>query len=343
MPSYKTAELAERVGGELIGRSDLGIEGVDALQDASDRQITFIADKAHAHQWAGARAAAAVISRGIDAHGHDPLTRALIVVPNASLAVIELLRMFAPPPLPPDAGVHPTAWVHDDASIGRDVRIGPHVSIDRGASIGDRVVLYGGVRMYAQSSVGDDSILHGNTVVRERCRLGRRVITHQNISIGADGFGYEPAPDGSGILRVPQIGDVEIGDDVEIGASTCIDRAKFGSTVIGAGTKIDNLVQIGHNCNIGRSCVIAGLTGLAGSVTIGDGVTIAGAVGVADHVTIGSGATVGAFSGVMRDVPPGQTCLGRPATEVRTALRQEAALRRLPELMREVSQHLGKD
>ncbi len=204
-------------------------------------------------------------------------------------------------------------------------------------------MLYGGVRIYAQSSIGDDSILHGNTVVRERCRLGRRVVTHQNVSIGADGFGYERAPDGSGLLHVPQIGDVEIGDDVEIGASTCIDRAKFGSTVIGAGTKIDNLVQIGHNCNIGRSCVIAGQTGLAGSVTVGDGVTIAGAVGVADHVTVGSGATVGAFSGVMRDVPPGQTCLGRPATEVRTALRQAAALRRLPELMREVSQRLGED
>ena len=255
----------------------------------------------------------------------------------------ELLRLFAPPPLLPDAGVHPTAWVHPDASIGRDVRIGPHVSVDRGASIGDRVVLYGGVRICGEAHVGDDSILHSNTVVRERCRLGRRVITHQNVSIGADGFGFERAPDGSGLLRVPQIGTVELCDDVEIGAATCIDRAKFGTTVIGAGTKIDNLVQVAHNCRIGSSCVIAALSGLAGSVTVGDGVCIGGAVAVSPHVTIGSGATIGACSGVMRDISPGQTCLGTPATEVREALRQAAALQRLPAWMREVSQHLGRE
>ncbi len=343
MPSYTTADLAERVHGELKGRSDLLIEGVNALKDASEREITFITDQAHGGLWTQTRAAAAVITDGIDASGHDPSARALIVVPSASLAMIELLRLFAPPPLLPDAGVHPTAWVHGDASIGRDARIGPHVSVDRGASIGDRVVLYAGVRIGAEAHVGDDSILHANTVVRERCRLGRRVITHTNVSIGADGFGFEPAPDGSGLLRVPQIGDVELCDDVEVVAATCIDRAKFGTTVIGAGTKIDNLVQVGHNCRIGRSCVIAALTGLAGSVTVGDGVSIGGSVAISPQVTIGSGASIGACSGVMRDVPPGQTCLGTPATDSRQALRQVAALQRLPAWMREVSQQLGKD
>jgi len=343
VPSYTTADLTERVHGELNGRSDLGIDGVNALEDASDRQITFITDQAHAGLWAQTRAAAAVITDGVDASGHDPSARALIVVPSASLAMIELLRLFAPPPLLPDAGVHATAWVHPDASIGRDVRIGPHVSVDRGASIGDRVMLHAGVRICAEARIGDDSILHANTVVRERCRLGRRVITHQNVSIGADGFGFEQAPDGSGLLHVPQIGDVELCDDVEIGAATCIDRAKFGTTVIGAGTKIDNLVQIAHNCRIGSSCVIAALSGLAGSVTVGDGVCIGGAVAVSPHVTIGSGATIGACSGVMRDVSPGQTCLGTPATEAREALRQAAALQRLPAWMREVSRHLGSD
>jgi UDP-3-O-[3-hydroxymyristoyl] glucosamine N-acyltransferase len=343
VPSYTTADLAERVHGELNGRSDLGIEGVNALDEASERQITFITDKAHADLWAGTRAAAAVITDGLDANGHDPSARALIVVPNASLAMVELLHLFAPPPLLPDTGVHPTAWVHPDAAIGRDVRIGPHVSVDRDASIGDRVVLYAGVRIYAESHVGDDSILHANTVVRERCRLGRRVITHQNVSIGADGFGFEPAPDGSGLLHVPQIGNVELGDDVEIGAATCIDRAKFGTTAIGAGTKIDNLVQIAHNCRIGRSCVIAALCGLAGSVTVGDGVSIGGATAVAPHVTIGNGVSLGACSGVMRDIPPGQTCLGSPATEAREALRQAAALQRLPGWMREVSRRLDSD
>lgn len=340
---HTTADLAERVHGELRGRSDLAIEGVNALDDASGRQATFIADQPHANQWAQARAAAAVITEGLDAAGHDPDTRALIVVPSASLAMIELLHLFAPPPVSPEPGVHPTAWIHEDASIGRDVRIGPHVSVDRGASIGDRVVLHAGVRIYAHTHVGDDSILHANTVVRERCRLGRRVVAHQNVSIGADGFGYEPAPDGSGLLRVPQIGDVEIDDDVEIGAGTCIDRAKFGSTVVGAGTKLDNLVQVAHNCRIGKSCVIAGLSGLAGSVTFGDHVTVAGGVRVANHVKIGAGATIAACSAVLRDIPPGQTCLGSPAIEIREALRQAAALQRLPGWMREVSQRLGKD
>lgn len=343
MPSYTTADLAERVQGELKGRADLGIEGVGALKDASERQITFITDQAHAGLWARSRAAAAVITDGLDASGHDPNARALIVVPSASLAIIELLQLFAPPPLLPDAGVHPTAWVHPDASIGQDVRIGPHVSVDRGASIGDRVVLYAGVRIYAEAHVGDDSILHSNTVIRERCHLGQRVITHQNVSIGADGFGFEPAPDGSGLLHVPQIGNVELCDDVEIGAASCIDRAKFGTTVIGAGTKIDNLVQIAHNCRIGSSCVIAALSGLAGSVTVGDGVSIGGAVAVSPHVTIGSGVSVGACSGVMRDISPGQTCLGTPATEAREALRQAAALQRLPGWMREVSRRLDSD
>jgi len=343
VPSYTTADLAERVQGELKGRSDLRIESVNAIKDASEREITFIIDQTHAALWAHSRAAAAVITEGIDAKGHDPNARALIVVPSAPLAMIELLRLFAPPPLLPDAGVHPTAWVHPDASIGRDVRIGPHVSVDRGASLGDRVMLYAGVRICAEAHVGDDSILHANTVIRERCRIGRRVIMHQNVSIGADGFGFEQAPDGSGLLHVPQIGNVELADDVEIGAGTCIDRAKFGTTSIGAGTKIDNLVQIAHNCRIGSSCVIAALTGLAGSVTLGDGVCLAGAVVVSDHVTIGNGATIGACSGVMRDVPPGQIRLGMPATDPRQALRQVTAIQRLPDWMREISRRLGKD
>jgi len=343
VPSYTTADLAERVRGELVGRSDLAIEGVNALEDASERQITFINDQTHGTRWARSRAAATVITKGIDARGHDPDTRALIVVPSAPVAMIELLRLFAPPPLLPDSGVHPTAWVHPDAAIGRDVRIGPHVSVDRGASLGDRVVLHAGVRICAEAHIGDDSVLHGNTVIRERCRVGRRVIMHQNVSIGADGFGFERAPDGSGLLHVPQIGNVELCDDVEVGAGTCIDRAKFGTTVIGAGTKIDNLVQIAHNCRVGADCVIAALTGLAGSVTLGDGVCLAGAVVVSDHVTIGDGATVGACSGVMRDIPPGQTRLGMPSTDPREALRQVAALQRLPDWMREVSRRLGKE
>jgi UDP-3-O-[3-hydroxymyristoyl] glucosamine N-acyltransferase len=338
--SYPTADLAKRVSGDLRGRPDLPINGVNALGEATAREITFITDEAHARQWAEARAGAAVISAGLEPAGHDPESRALIVVPNAALAVVELLRLFAPPTLQPDPGCHASAVVHAGATIGRDVRIGPHVSIDDEATIGDRAVLHAGARVYARARIGDDSVLHANAVVRERCRLGRRVVLHSNVSIGSDGFGYEPDPEGSGLVKVPHIGTVIVEDDVEIGAGACVDRAKFGATVIGAGTKIDNLVQIGHNCRIGRNCVIAALTGLSGSVTMGDRVRIAGAVGIVDHVSIGSGATIGAGAGVMRDVPAGQTQLGSPAVEIRQTLRQWAAIRKLPGWMQHASQLL---
>jgi len=343
VPSHTTAELAERVHGEVLGRSDLVIEGVNALDDASASEITFITDTAHARRWSRTRAAAALITRGIEVGGHDPDSRTLIIVPNSALAMIELLSVFAPAPPEPELGINPTAWVHPQATLGRDVRIGPHVSIDRGTSIGDRVVLHAGVRLYADVRIAEDSILHANTVVRERCRLGRRVVLHQNVSIGADGFGYEKAPDGSGPLKVPQIGIVEIDDDVEIGAGTCIDRAKFGATTIGAKTKIDNLVQIGHNCRIGRGCVIVGLSGLSGSVTLEDGVLIAGACHIGGHLTIGAGATLGATSAVKGDLAAGKAFLGVPAIEARQYLRQVAALRRLPAWMKEASRRRGKD
>ena len=338
--SYTTADLAQRVSGELRGRPDLPIAGVNALGEATEQQITFIADEAHARQWAGARARAAVISAGLEPADHDPQSRALIVVPNAALAMVELLQLFAPPTPQPSPGAHPSAFVHAGATIGSDVRIGPHVSIDDETTIGDRVVLHAGVRIYAGARIGDDSVLHGNAVVRERCRVGRRVILYANASIGTDGFGFEPAPDGSGPVKVPHIGTVILEDDVEIGANSCVDRAKFGATVIGAGTKIDNLVHIAHNSHIGRRCVIAALSGLGGSVTVGDDVRIAGQVGIVDHVSIGTGATIAAGSGVMRDVPAGQTQFGRPAAEARQALRQIAAIRKLPDWMQQASQLL---
>ena len=190
------------------------------------------------------------------------------------------------------------------------------------------------------AAIRADARRGANTVVRERCRIGRRVILHQNVSIGADGFGYWASPEGTELLKVPQIGTVAIEDGVEVGANSCVDRGKFGATIIGAETKIDNLVQIGHNCRIGRSCVIAALTGLGGSVIMGDHVRVGGAVGIADHVRIGDGATIGAKSGVMRDIPDGTTVLGTPANEVQKTLRQWAATRKLPDWMQRVSRFL---
>ncbi len=335
--AYTTADLADRVRGELRGRRDLPIKGVNSMHEAAPDEITFIADTAHARLWPQARARAALVTRGVEPGALEPESRAFIVVDDAELAVIEVLRLFAPADPLPDPGVHPTAVVHPAATLGRDVRIGPHVSVDRSARIEDRVVLHAGVRIYAGASVGADSVLHANTVVRERCRIGRRVILHQGVAIGADGFNYRPAPDGSGLCKVPHIGIVILEDDVEIGANSSVDRAKFGATLIGRGTKIDNLVQIGHNCRIGRHTVIAGCCGLSGSVVVGDRVQIGGAVGIADHITVGDGASIGGMSFVVRDVPPGQTRVGLPAREAFRTFRAWAALDRLPELLRQLS------
>lgn len=340
-PVYTTSALAEQVAGELRGSANIEIVGVNALDDATADQITFITDAAHAERWADAQAGAAVVSNGIEPEGHDPQSRALIFVPQAELAMIEISRLFEPAPPVPDMGVHRTVVVDETAKLGREVRMGPHVSVGPEAIIGDRVVLHAGVRIYAGAQIGDGSVLHANAVVRERCRLGRGVILNQNVSIGADGFGYRPAADGTRLVKSPHLGIVILQDDVEIGANSCVDRGKFGATVVGEGTKIDNLCQIAHNCRIGRCCVIAGLSVLGGSVTVGEWTQIGGRVAVAEQVRIGSGVSIGGGSGVMRDVPDGKSYLGTPATDATQTLRQWAAIRKLPGWMKRVSRLAG--
>jgi UDP-3-O-[3-hydroxymyristoyl] glucosamine N-acyltransferase len=250
--------------------------------------------------------------------------------------MIELLRAVEPPEPQPEPGVHSSAVVHPSAQIGARVRIGPHVTIDRDVRVGDDVVLHAGVRLYAEVVVGDGCVLHANTVVRHRCRLGQRVLLHQNVSIGADGFGYRPPKGGKGFVKIPHIGNVVLEDDVEVGANACVDRAKFGTTLVGEGTKIDNLCHIGHNVRIGRHCSISGLTGVAGSTIIEDGVMIGGGASIRDHITIGAKARVGGASGVGADVPPGMTVTGYPADEVQAALRQWASVRKLPDVLRKL-------
>jgi UDP-3-O-[3-hydroxymyristoyl] glucosamine N-acyltransferase len=254
--------------------------------------------------------------------------------------MIGLLEMFFVPEPVPALGVHPSAVVDPTATLGAQVRIGPHVSIAAGASIGDGVVLHAGVRIYEYVAIGAGTVVHANTVIRHRCRIGKSVILHQNVSIGADGFGYRPDPKSATLLKVPHLGNVVLEDGVEIGANTGVDRGKFGSTIIGAGTKVDNLVQIGHNVRIGRCCVIAGCVGISGSVQIGDGVQVGGAAGFIDHVQVGDRAKIGAMTLVTKDMPPGATWLGLPADEAQATLRQWASVRKLPELIRRLTKSL---
>jgi len=335
-PSFSVSALAARLGATVRGSGDVTISGLNTPAEAAPGELTFLGNTAYARLWPQSRAAAAVVTTAVATELDPADPRPWLVVASTDLAMVQALELFQKPEILPEEGIHPMAWVHPAAVLGARVRIGPHVSVDCGARIGDDVVLQPGVRIHADVVVGEKSILHANVVVRHECVIGRRVIIHQNVSIGADGFGYRPAPDGRGLLKMPHIGNVVIEDDVEIGANSCVDRGKFGSTVIGAGTKIDNLCMIAHNVRIGRSCVLAGRTSISGSVTIGQGVQMAGGSGAADHITIGDGARIGAASIALRDVPAGATWLGFPAGEAGATKRQWAALKRLPELLRQL-------
>jgi UDP-3-O-[3-hydroxymyristoyl] glucosamine N-acyltransferase len=255
-----------------------------------------------------------------------------VQVASADLAMAQILEFFAPPEPKSPTGVHPAAVVDPAAILGNNVSIGPGCYLGPNVKIGDDSVLYPNVTIMDESTVGCRTRIWPGVVVRERCHIGDDCIIYQNASIGADGFGYRPSSDKKSLVKIPQIGGVIIGNGVEIGANSCIDRGKFSSTIIGEGSKIDNLVQIGHACSIGQSCLIVAATAIGGSVTLGDFVTIAGQVAVADHVTIGSHATIGGGSIVIGSVEPHQFVSGYPAAPHKATLRQWACIRKLPDI-----------
>jgi UDP-3-O-[3-hydroxymyristoyl] glucosamine N-acyltransferase len=336
MTGHTTGSLATLLNAELLGPPGIAIERLDTLDRGGPGILTFIRSSAFAADWATSKAVAALVSRGLAVPGHDPAARALLVVEDADLALAKTLEVFAPRPWRPSPGIHPSAAVDPTAKIGQIVAIGPCCTVGPGAMLGDGVVLMSNISIGAGASVGRGTVLHPGVVIGERCTVGQGCIFYGGAVIGADGFGYRPAPDGRGVVKIPHIGTVEVGDGVEIGANSCVDRGKFGATVIGSGTKIDNLVQIGHNCRIGRACLICGMCGIAGSVTIGDGVVVGGLVGISDNLTIGAGAKIGAKSGVINDVPAGETWWGFPAQDAREAARNYAAIRGLTDLQRRV-------
>lgn len=336
--SFTTGAIASATGAELLGRDDLPISSLDPIDRAGPQSLTFIRSAEFARQWAGSAAAAAFVSRGVEVHGHDPAQRTLLVVDDADLALIRLLELaakeMAPPP--PAPGAHPGAVVDPAARVAPGAHVGPGCVIEAGAVIGERAVLVAQVFVGRESRIGAGVTLHPGVRVLARCEIGDGSIVHAGSVIGADGFGYRPAPDGKGLVKVPHIGTVRIGRNVEIGACTCVDRGKLGATTIGDGTKIDNQVQIAHNCQVGRSVIICGQAGLSGSVTIGDGAVLAGDVAVADNLTIGAGARIGPRSGVMNDIPAGETWLGQPAINAREETLNMAVTRRLARTVREL-------
>jgi len=338
--SRTAAEIAVLVDGSIEGAGDAAVRGIETVEHAVEGDLTFIGDARHARHWADSKASVALVTRELDLGDWDSTSRSVIRVEDADQAMIQMLELIESAAAEladhPAAGVHPDARVDPTATIADDATVGPFVVIGPRCRVGSDACIESGARIYADAVIEDGVHLHANVTIRERCVVGARSILHAGVVIGSDGFGYRPAPDGRGLRKIPHVGHVEIGEEVEIGANSCVDRGKFGATRVGAGTKIDNLCQIGHNVEIGRCVVMSGLTGVAGSTRIGDGCRIGGGCGIADHLVIGRGVNLAARSGLMTDIPAGETWGGFPAQELRSALREVALIRKLPEWHRQL-------
>jgi UDP-3-O-[3-hydroxymyristoyl] glucosamine N-acyltransferase len=331
------AELGPRIGAAVRGDGALCVSGVAELCAAGPGQLAFYSNAKYKKDLLVTRACAVIVGSGDEAL--VPQGAARLVADQPYVAFAKASALFHAELRPP-AGVHEGAYVaalaevHPTAAVAAGAYVGP------GARIGARTTLHAGVRILDGAAVGEDCTLWPGAVVRERCVLGNRVVLQPNAVVGSDGFGFafDAQGDGEGPLhrKVPQAGIVRIEDDVEVGACTCIDRATLGETVIGRGTKIDNLVQIGHNVKVGPLSLIVAQVGISGSTELGMGVVLAGQVGVAGHVKIGDGARVGGQSGVFNDLEPGVTVSGTPTRPQRDYLRSMAALHQLPDLLKEL-------
>jgi len=323
------AEIAKRLGGEVVGNGALSITGFAQADAARAGDLTFAENEAYLAKAAQSAASAILISGDLKSDA-----KTLIRVTNARVGFAKVLQLFFPEPAV-TPGIHPNAAVAGSAKVDPTARIGAFCVVGERVKIGPRCVLEGGNHIGADCALGEDVHLFPNVVLYARSQIGNRVRIHASSVIGADGFGYVLDEDRH--LKVPQIGNVIIEDDVEIGANSAVDRATLGSTVVGKGSKIDNFVQVGHNVVLGEHCILCGQVGIAGSTKVGNYVTMAGQVGIAGHVTIGSKATLGAQSGVMTDVPEGETWLFAPAQPARQVKRMIIAMQRLPELLQRVN------
>jgi len=323
----RLSELAELVGGSLLGDSDIEISGVTNIEEAGPGQITF-AVPPHIEKAAKSAAGAVIIPDTV-----TEFNKPAIRVANPRLAFTKLLEIFNPPPKVA-RGVHPTAIIGEGVKLGNNVAIMAYVVIADNVEIGDNTIIYPHTYIGEDCKIGADVIIYPNVTVREGCIIGNGCIIHCNAAIGSDGFGFVTV-DGRH-HKVPQVGNVVIEDNVEIGAHTAIDRATTGSTIVKRGTKIDNLVHIAHNDVVGENCLFVAQTGIAGSVTIGNNVTFAGQTGCAGHLTIGDNCVFAARTGIIGDVPSNSFYAGFPARPHKEWLRTEANIRKVPDLIKKI-------
>ncbi|HUF49242.1 MAG TPA: UDP-3-O-(3-hydroxymyristoyl)glucosamine N-acyltransferase [Longimicrobiales bacterium] len=325
----KASEIAHAVGGTFEGGADPDITGAAPLDHAGPADVTLLA--AARYVTAAAATAAGVVLVTAELAPRLPAALPRIIVRDAHDALARALPLLYPAAAP-TPGIHPTAILHHGVELGASVAIGAYAVIGSGTRIGERAVISAHTTVGDRCRIGADAYLHPHVTLYDGVVLGERCILHSGVRTGVDGFGYTQR-DGRHV-KVPQVGGCSIGDDVEIGANSCVDRGSIGDTVIGNGCKIDNMVHIGHNVRMGDHCIIVALTGVAGSVRLGSYVTFGGQSGVAGHITIGDGATIAARAGVIGDVAPGVTVSGFPARPHQDALRASAALLRLPDLMK---------
>jgi UDP-3-O-[3-hydroxymyristoyl] glucosamine N-acyltransferase len=321
-------ELARLVGGTVSGDGKTVIRAVNGIKEAGPGDITFLANSKYAPLLATTKASAVILADGL------PSPLPALSVRNPDLAFAKVAEHLSGGTHRPPAGIHPTAVVSKSATIGKNVSIGAGTVVEDGAAIGDNGILYPQVYIGRETVLGPDVLIYPQVVVRERCRIGARVIIHSGTVIGSDGFGY--ATEKGVHHKIPQVGIVVIEDDVELGANVAVDRARFGRTVIGRGTKIDNLVQIAHNVVLGQGCLLVSQAGVAGSTRLGNYVVLAGQAGVVGHLDIGDGSIVTAQTGITKDVPPKGVMSGSPALDRRTHLKELAALSKLPEALKEI-------
>lgn len=324
-------EIAELVGGTLVGDGSVRVSGVNGIKQAGPKDLTFLAHPKYRTYLDTTQAAAVLVT--LDT---PELQIPAIRVKNPYVALSTLLTLIEAEMLRHPVGHHPTAVIGKNVTLGANVALGPHVVLEDDVTIGDNAILYAGVFVGWGSSIGPSSVLYPNVVVREGVRVGARCIIHAGTVIGSDGFGFVFSEGRQ--IKIPQIGGVVLEDDVEVGANSAVDRAAVGLTTIGQGTKIDNLVQIGHNVQIGKNCVISGQSGIAGSATIGNYVALGARAGVAGHLEIGDGVMVGALSGVTKTIASGKVVSGFPAKPHEDEKRIQASLRSVPALLRRMKE-----
>lgn len=338
MATFRLQDLARELGARLLGDPELEITGPAPLDRACASELGFLANPLYRTQ-VGLSAAGAILIRPEDhaALPEGPSTRAWLLHDQPYEAFARAMELFQPPAPRREPGVHHSALVHPTAQVDPGCHIGPGVVVEQGAVIGRGSVLLAGCMVYAHATIGEDCLLHSGCAVREGCRLGNRVVLQNGAVIGSEGFGFAPGADGR-IRKIPQTGIVVLEDDVEVGANTCVDRATMGTTLVMAGSKLDNLVQVAHNVVIGAGCMVAALTGVAGSSKLGAGCVIGGHSAVSGHLRLGNGVKVGGFSGVTASAPDQAVLAGFPAVSHGSFLAQSAGVRKLPELRRTVKQ-----